>query len=122
MFVLYHQLYSNTRLSLSFIQKQISSCEKCTSALLRDIYPDDADDGTEDGPVVDSSSKSLVSKILAKDDQEEQIRNLEEELIKTKVALAEEKNRADEIDLKLQNYISNADKPWYKKVVNTNKR
>lgn len=50
------------------------------------------------------------------------MRGLEEELIKTKVALAEEKNRADEIEMKLHNVMSANEKPWYKKVTAINSR
>jgi len=50
------------------------------------------------------------------------MRGLEEELIKTKVALAEEKNRADEIEMRLHNLMSANDKPWYRKVAAINNK
>lgn len=43
------------------------------------------------------------------------------ELIQTKVALAEEKNRADELEMRLQSFL-HVEKPWYKKVTINNKR
>lgn len=94
-------------------QKQLATCENCTTALLKNIYPDDDDSNGNDG---DEPKKPLITKLLSKEDHEEQMRSLEEELIKTKVALAEEKNRADEIEMKLHNVVSANEKPWYKKV------
>ena len=75
---------------------------------MKNIYPDDDDEGEPREPT--------ITKLLSKEDHEEQMRSLEEELIKTKVALAEEKNRADEIEMKLHNLMSANEKPWYKKV------
>uniref|UniRef100_A0A7M6DP46 Rab-GAP TBC domain-containing protein n=1 Tax=Clytia hemisphaerica TaxID=252671 RepID=A0A7M6DP46_9CNID len=90
------------------LKKQLSTCENCTNALMKNIYPDEDDEG---GP-----REPTITKLLSKEDHEEQMRSLEEELIKTKVALAEEKNRADEIEMKLHNLMSANEKPWYKKV------
>lgn len=110
--VVYIQLTSSHLLSLLVFQKQLSTCENCTTALLKNIYPDEDGEG-DDG---DNPKKPLVTKLLSKEDHEEQMRSLEEELIKTKVALAEEKNRADEIEMKLHSVMSANEKPWYKKV------
>lgn len=87
----------------------MAKCESCTTALLKNIYPDEDGEG-------DDGDKPVVTKLLSKEDHEEQMRSLEEELIKTKVALAEEKNRADEIEMKLHSVVSANEKPWYKKV------
>lgn len=82
---------------------------------MKNIYPD------PEQPETDTQQPTLT-KLLTKEDHEEQMRSLEEELIKTKVALAEEKNRADEIEMKLHNLVSANEKPWYKKVTINNKR
>lgn len=101
---------------LDILKRQLYSCESCTAALVKGLYKNDQ---TNDEA---SPQKNSLSSLLVKDDTEEQLRNLEAELIQTKVALAEEKNRGDEIEMRLHQYAAAAEKPWYKKVAINSKR
>jgi len=92
----------------------IGGCEECSAALLNN----DKDDLPNE---LTSPSKTSQSNLIVQDENEEQLRSLEMELIQTKVALAEEKNRADELEMRLQSFL-HVEKPWYKKVTINNKR
>lgn len=89
-------------------------CESCTK--LRNEHEKISADRND----MASPEKTSASALIAPEDSEEQLRTLELELIQTKVALAEEKNRADELEMRLQTIP--VDKPWYKKVAISNKR
>ncbi|XP_047134401.1 rab GTPase-activating protein 1 isoform X1 [Hydra vulgaris] len=90
------------------IKKQLSNCEKCSQNILHHPSP--------------GSSPTVSPVIFPKDDNDQQLKDLETELIITKLALAEERNRADEIEMKLHGLAVASERPWYKKVVINNKR
>ena len=88
----------------------MSSCEKCSINLLSPAQ-------------INSGSPPTVSTFsFTKDDKDQQLKDLEAELIITKLALAEERNRADEIEMKLHSLVVASERPWYKKVALNNKR
>jgi hypothetical protein len=79
-------------------------------------------ENNDDNDDVTGPTNSLLSLINTTDDSQQQIRNIEAELIQAKVALAEEKNRADELELRLHNLTVASEKPWYKNFTINNKR
>ena len=53
---------------------------------------------------------------LQERDSEREVRDLEAELVQTKLDLAEAQDRADQLELKLQALTAAAERPWYKKM------
>lgn len=80
------------------------------------------DGGEETDEFSSTRGSSLLTLLHDKDESQQQIRNIEAELIQAKVALAEEKNRADELELRLHNITVASEKPWYKTFSIHNKR
>ena len=99
-------------------QDTLKTCPSCVEA-----YENAGNTGedNEEEPTneVASPHKQITSRLLEEDTKLEQIRDLEAELIQTKMALAEEKHKSDDLEMRLHNVTMANEKPWYKKAISS---
>ena len=96
----------------------MSECPECSKFL--DSHQHSSNGGASEGKEGDADLQLFVK---LKDDDKERITILENELIAAKMNLAEAKERADHLELKL--HAANtalAEKSWFKKITNQSKK